>query len=217
MFCYDAKIVGDNLVTEFFDPPPSEPSHVLESSAARLPWHGPPRGVLPGIVPLDQVLARTEKAAVCLTAVAAYTSGFQIDVLAMLEDEGADVDVFGFFRRGRRTTGMPSDMLRFGIQLADGAKVTNTDQRSNWKGRPAGGEPLGPVMMSSEGRSAEGNWEQTYWIWPLPPSGPLVFVCEWPEYGVKLTRWEMDAQAILDAAARTQVIFSRDQLSSDDA
>jgi hypothetical protein len=203
-------------VSDFFEPPPSDPAHVLESSSARLPWHGPPSGTLPGIVPLDQVLARTEKAAVCLTTVAAYASGFQIGVLAMLEDESAEVDVFGFFRRVRGTAGIPSDMLRFGIQFADGAKVTNADQRANLQSRPAGGEPLGPVMMSGEGRSGGGNWEQAYWIWPLPPMGPLVFVCEWPEYGVQLTRWEMDAQAILDAAARAQVIFSKEQPPSDD-
>jgi hypothetical protein len=216
MFRYDAEVARSNIVSDFFESPPCEPSHVLESSSARLPWHGPPSGTLPGIVPLDRVLARTEKAAVCLTTVAAYASGFQIDVLVILEDEGAEVDVFGFFRRVRRTAGIPSDMMRFGIQFADGAKVTNTDQRTDLEGRPAGGEPLGPVMMSCEGRSGGGNWEQAYWIWPLPPSGPLVFVCEWPEYGVELTRWEMDAQEILDAAARAKVIFPRAQLSSDD-
>jgi hypothetical protein len=201
-------------VSDFFEPPP-DPSRVLESGAGWLPWHGPPTGTLPGIVPIDRVLAQTATVAVCLTTVAGYASGFQVEILAMLEDEDAEVDVFGF-RPVRHGTGIPSDMLRFGIQLADGSKVTNTDQRTNLEGRSASGEPLGPVMMSREGRRGGGNWEQAYWILPLPPSGPLVFVCEWPEYGVQLTQWEMDAQVILDAASRAQVIFSREQMLSDD-
>jgi hypothetical protein len=43
-------------------------------------------------------------------------------------------------------------------------------------------------------------------VWPLPPPGPLVFACEWPAAGMALTRHEIDAQPILDAAGRTQVI-----------
>jgi hypothetical protein len=57
-----------------------------------------------------------------------------------------------------------------------------------------------------------GYWRQTHWVWPLPPAGPLVFVCEWPATGIPLTRNELDAQAILDAAARAEVIFSDEGL-----
>ena len=40
----------------------------------------------------------------------------------------------------------------------------------------------------------------TFWVWPLPPAGPLVFVCEWPKYRIPLTRKEIDAGLIRDAA-----------------
>jgi hypothetical protein len=39
-----------------------------------------------------------------------------------------------------------------------------------------------------------------------------MLVCEWPAMGIPLTRSELDAQPILDAATRAQVIFSDEHL-----
>jgi hypothetical protein len=41
----------------------------------------------------------------------------------------------------------------------------------------------------------------------LPPSGPLAFVCEWSAASIPVTRHEIDAQLLLDAAERAQQIF----------
>jgi len=41
-----------------------------------------------------------------------------------------------------------------------------------------------------------------YWVWPLPPSGPVAFIAEWPSYGIPESRVEVEAQLIIDAAAR---------------
>lgn len=38
--------------------------------------------------------------------------------------------------------------------------------------------------------------------------GRLTFVCQWPEANVELTRHDIDAQLVLDAATRAKVIFS---------
>jgi len=40
----------------------------------------------------------------------------------------------------------------------------------------------------------------------------MILACEWPAMNVPLTRHELDAQTILDAAKRAQVIFSNDHL-----
>jgi hypothetical protein len=42
---------------------------------------------------------------------------------------------------------------------------------------------------------------------PVPPEGPVQLVCEWPAYGIDLTRREIDAADIRAAARRAQVIF----------
>jgi hypothetical protein len=41
--------------------------------------------------------------------------------------------------------------------------------------------------------------------WPLPP--PLALVCEWPAAGIPLTRQDIDAGKVREAAQRAQVIF----------
>ncbi len=50
----------------------------------------------------------------------------------------------------------------------------------------------------------------TYWVYPLPPPGPLAFVREWPALGLFETLVEIDAQPILDAAARSVQIWPDD-------
>ena len=72
--------------------------------------------------------------------------------------------------------------------------------------------PAGPVMHPRGGGGGGGRWSHTLWVWPLPPPGPLTLVCEWPAMGIAVTRSELDAKPILDAAARAQVIFSDDHL-----
>jgi hypothetical protein len=93
------------------------------------------------------------------------------------------------------------------VQFADGSKATNT------AGFHHGPEPpSGPIMQAGAGGGGGGSWRETLWVWPLPPPRPLVLVCEWPALGIPLTRCEIDAQPILDAATRAQVIFSDEHL-----
>ena len=181
------------------------------------PWAGSPHGTLPGVVALELVLARSERAAVCVTRVAAYPTGFEVDLVTMASaDSDFDLDPLMFGRRhggariGPRAQEIPEEMLRFGVQFADGSKATNLGPRHHGPG--GDGPPLGPVLHQQGGGGGGGNWRQTLWIWPLPPPGPLSFVVEWPAAGVALTRHEIDAQLIRDAALRAQVIFSEDDL-----
>lgn len=51
-------------------------------------------------------------------------------------------------------------------------------------------------------------------MWPLPPSGPLSFVSEWPAAGIPLSRAQIEGQSIIDAATRAQTIFP-DQVGRD--
>jgi hypothetical protein len=190
-------------VSDFFDvpaspEPPPEPRYRLP------PWLGPPRGELPGVVPLTLLLARTERIAVCVAGLQAYTTGFLLDLLTLTAEEDEELDP-GLFAhpRGRR-----AQALRFGVELSDGRRATNV-------GPPLGGlsgRPDGPVLCPRGGGGGGGQWRQEMWVWPLPPPGPLACVCEWPEVGVALTRREIGAKAILDASQRAQVIFDQSHL-----
>jgi len=46
-----------------------------------------------------------------------------------------------------------------------------------------------------------------FWLWPLPPPGPLAFVCEWPKKGIGERRVDIDASVVLDAAARAEPLW----------
>lgn len=170
--------------------------------------------MLPGVVPLELVLAQNDKAAVGVSRLAAYPTGFEFDLITMVapgQDE-LDLDPMMFRRHrfarhrraGRRGAQgeIPAELLRIGVQFSDGSKPTNTGGHGYDQDPPSG-----PVLHEHGGGGGGGNWRQTYWVWPLPPPGPLSFVCEWPVAGMALTRAGIDAQTIIDAAGRARVLF----------
>ena len=214
-------------MTDFFEPPvpAPEPPPVRHKVP---PWFAPPTGSLPGVVALDLVLARTERAAVCVTPLEAYPSGFALELVTMVSQDLDELDPLlfeGRRMRHRRSAGqaaIPDEMLRFGVEFADGRKATNTadEPLANLEGGSmhrsvaveAYGAPPGPVLQAGGGGGGGGNWKQSIWIWPLPPPGRLTFVCQWPAAGIELTRHEIEAQLLLDAAKHAQVIFADDDL-----
>jgi len=162
------------------------------------PWDLPD-AELPGIVHLDTLsLGRTDRAAVAVTGIAAYSAGFEIFLTAR-------------FRPGGEGAGPPPPpgppgpdagrrALRLGLQWPDGRKVIG--QRGG-PGPGAEEQPDGPILREFMGGRGPRSMLSRWWAWPLPPAGRLEFVAEWPEFGVPETRASMDAQLILDAAARS--------------
>jgi hypothetical protein len=195
-------------MTAFFDPPP-EPERAPEPAPRyRMPpWLGPPGGTLPGVVPVELVLARTERVAVCVGRIGAYPTGFELVLQTIAAELDEELDPLLFGPPSRRGGAPQDQMLRFGLQFADGSKVTNTGAFHARRGQPPG-----PVLNDHGGGGGGGGWDASQWVWPLPPPGPVAFVCEWPVAGIPESRAEIDAQVILDAASRAQVIFSDDDL-----
>jgi hypothetical protein len=163
---------------------------------------GPPRGVLPGVAPVELVIASNAKAAVYVGRCSAYPTGFELEVRVLVTDQ-ADLDPS--LNGPHHYPGKGSnyeEMLKFGLEFSDGRKVTNIGGHL-----PGSGQPEGPVLWSMGGGGVDGRWEQDFWVWPLPPTGPLAFVCEWLAAGIALSRAETDAQPLLDAAARAVALF----------
>jgi hypothetical protein len=86
--------------------------------------------------------------------------------------------------------------FRLGMLLSDGRKVFGEHG-----GHEA--EPTGPVLRAYMSGGGLHMLVSRWWAWPLPPAGPLEFVCEWPAFGVAETRAVIDAQLVLDAAGRS--------------
>jgi hypothetical protein len=143
-----------------------------------------------------------------------YPNGFEMTLTIRAreeldsEDPMDPMDPIGMharrFRRGGADGEIPSDMLRFGIQFADGRKATNVGESFPWSPEHL---PEGPTLSRRGGGGGDHEWHQGFWTWPLPPPGELLFVCEWPAKQVELTTTSIDAEVILSAVARTQELW----------
>ncbi len=174
----------------FDDRPAPEPEPRI-----RHPWD-PPDAELPGNVHVDTLpLGRTGRAAVAVTGISAYSAGFEIFLTARFRPGGGEAE--------QPPPGPPDPRairrsLRFGFLLSDGRKVIGEH------GGPGPGddaEPDGPILRQFMGGGGPRSLFTRWWVWPLPPAGPLEFVCEWPALEIPETRASVDAQLILDAAA----------------
>jgi hypothetical protein len=162
-----------------------------------------PDAVIPGSVPGELLLIRTEEVAVAIGGICAYPNGFEFT--AHVRMRGKDVNVPGwndpfdrFGRRGGQTSG---DVLRLGLLYADGRRGATTG--GHWL--PDDPEHL--VLQPGGSGGSDRRWDGKFWAHPLPPDGPVTFVAAWPEYGAAETRAELDGAAIRAAAARAVALW----------
>ena len=194
----------------FFEPPARPPQGVSRAVAVSPPaWLGPPHNVLPGIAPVELVIARTDDTVAALAGIQAYPAGFGFTLCLRLRTVSAQEEQqFPYLLDRVPVEGdpLPDELLRFGVQFADGRKATNLD-------RPAydpDQEPDRPVLHPHGGGGGGSAWDMEHWVWPLPPPGPFAFVCEWPARGIAESRVEIDAGSILEAAGRTVTFWPDD-------
>jgi hypothetical protein len=172
----------------FFDEfPDIEP----ESSAPHRPWDLP-NTEIPDIVPTQTLMiGRTDQVAVAVTGLSAYAEGFEVFVTARIRPPGAAGG-----RESRPDRVMIQRSFRLGMLLSDGSKVFGERGGHDT-------EPTGPVLRAYMLGGLLHSHVSRWWAWPLPPAGPLEFVCEWSALGMPETRAVIDAQLILDAAGQS--------------
>jgi hypothetical protein len=59
-------------------------------------------------------------------------------------------------------------------------------------------------------------WDMEYRVRPLPPPGPLAFICVWPGRGILTSRVEVYGVAIREAADAAVTLWLDDPYCSDD-
>lgn len=175
---------------EPIDPPgPPEPPHPMP------PWVPPHDGVLGGFVPLRIEVARTSEAIVLLGPMEALPTGVRITL--QLRSRRPNLALPGFGPHAG------AGAMRLGVGFADGRRT---------EGRPPlpaaqGDAGDGPVLVPGGGGGGGGSYRQSYWLWPLPPPGPLRFVVLWEDAGIPETSVEVDAQVFLDAAEQAETLW----------
>lgn len=150
----------------FFEP---QPASAVE--ARREPWAGTYADTHGGVVPLSLVLVRREEVAVLVTRLIAYPAGFSFDVICVSRSWRPSAPLQPWPIPGRDAS--HPGVLRFGLRFADGSTVTNM--------RRGVSEAEGPLLRPTGGSGADRTYTLGYWCEPLPPEGPMFFVCQWPQ------------------------------------
>lgn len=201
-------------MSRFFEPPPNP---FPEQAALANPpaWTGRPQGPPLGAVLGDLLLAGSDRATVYVDYLDAYPEGFELEIRASTsvayhelarEGDGSGPDPFGrhWPMVGERCDVLPPQLLRIGVQFADGRAATSIVGHD----RPVGGPIMDALRGGGRGGRGESRFHQSYWISPLPPPGLVSLVCEWPALQIPVVCQQIDAQVILDAAERARAMFA---------
>jgi len=146
---------------------------------------GAPEGWLGGFVPVRAVLARTAEIAITLGPMEAFPTGVSLELQITR-------------RRPDRDHGWDLDGgMQFGVAYADGSKWQGFGQSCPLPGE---GPPQAPMMWGAGGGGTSRHFAHRYWLWPLPPPGPVTFALSWRQEGVEETTVQIEG-AVFRAAA----------------
>jgi hypothetical protein len=165
----------------------------------RSPQSGPPQDEV-GVLALSSfLLARTAEVVVAVRGITAYSDGLLLAVVVLFADEQKSEDLAYSLNDFSRTPGR----FRFGCVFSDGRSAT-----SGTRDAPVlvtGGAQPSLLLLGSEAVGL--RWTGDYWLHPLPPAGPLVIGCRWPDRGIPETLVEIDPSPLLTAAATSGSVW----------
>lgn len=172
---------------------------------------GPPDNEFPAGVGQTVLLARSDDAAVGITQIEAFSTGFRFTLAVRLRQAPPELA-----RGGLSTlTGslahhgieIPLEKrLLLGIEYPDGRRASTLHDARMRGPEPATDDDR--LMLAGLGGSGgELSTDQRYWVTPLPPEGPVAVILAWPGFGMPESRTVVDGTAIRDAAARSQVLW----------
>jgi hypothetical protein len=148
--------------------------------------------MVPGVVPMDLLVARTDTHAVLIDNLLVYPTGFDFD-LAVRRHPGRP--------RHHQPDPRVWHELRLEVRFADGRCADNDHRR--WP-HPVGDQLPDPPLLYQGVSGPDGGH---VWMWGLPPPGPLVFACQWPAEQIPPSQAELDAGLVLAAAARATTLW----------
>ena len=68
-------------------------------------------------------------------------------------------------------------------------------------------EPPGPVIGSMSGGGGGKHWDFNFFVWPLPPDGPVMVTCRWPARGLQTAGKELNGTAIRAAGLKSKSVW----------
>ena len=150
-----------------------------------------PENELPVALPMNRLLARTDDLGIGLVGLQVYSTGLTFELAVRIRPSAAGDD------RGRSLQELfwdhsPHRATRFllGLEFGDGRRVTNLRADAD-----------GIVFHQGGGGGGDTAIDQSWWLSPLPPPGPLRIVVRCDPLGVPETVTELDGSAVRAAAA----------------
>lgn len=182
-------------------------------------WEGPPRRTRAGVADVSVVLGRSSSTVVTLEGARCYPTGVVLGLVVYVGETGREARrrVFAYLDRahgrGQLSLAWKPGGLRWGLETADGRRVTTLDESPWAAGIPDDADhdtwaPDHPVLepVGRPSGSAD-SWAREIWLWPLPPAGPIRLVCEWIDRGIAETVVHVDAAAFREAATRAEPLW----------
>ena len=165
----------------------------------RHPQSGPP-GDEVGLLALSSfVLARTPEVVVAVRGITSYSDGLHIAVVVIFADHARAEDLAYSLQEYSRSPGR----FRVGLAFADGRKATSGQRDA------PDVEQHAAAQLKLLGSSQQGLvWSGDYWLWPLPPAGPLIVGCRWPDRAIPETLVQIDPAPLLTAAAASRSLWA---------
>jgi hypothetical protein len=164
----------------------------------RHPQSGPPTDEVGMLALSSFILARTAEVVVAVRGITAYSDGLHVAVVVIFADHTRSEDLAYSLQEYSRSPGR----FRVGVAFADGRTATS-GQRDAPDVETAGAAQLKLLSSIQQGLL----WTGEYWLWPLPPSGPLVVGCRWPDRGIAETLVQIDPTPLLTAAAQSRSVW----------
>jgi hypothetical protein len=191
-------------------PPPSGEDEPEESPQPA--WRGAPNDILPGVVPVELILGRSDSTVVMLTGMRAFPTGLGMRLGVRVRGRVYRRDLNGEVFDGPYTHDMDADWqagrLKWGFEFADGRRVTNLDPWPPYSDeRDPAWEPDRPALIGGGGRGSDRSVDCDYWLWPLPPAGRLRVACQWLEQGIEMSTHDLETDHFREAAARARPIW----------
>jgi hypothetical protein len=157
------------------------------------------------------LLGRSDDAAVGITHFEAFSAGFRFTLAVRLRQVPSELDHGRLFMlispHAPRGVDVPLERrLLLGLEYADGRR-TSTLPGARLPGPDEAADDQRLMLWHNGGGGGRQGVDQTYWVTPLPPEGPVIFVLAWPGFGLPESRTVVDSAAIRAAADQSQLLW----------
>lgn len=186
----------------FFEPLPPQPTPEQQLRQWSPPtWDRPSEGTIPAMLAVNRVIHEGDDAVVTLDTLGVYPNGFTIQVAIHLNPRTAQQTVSRF--RGPRI-----QMVRAGVRFADGREGGRRAQGRGDLAKDDQGVPTEPYVSLHGGMGGgTGGWRFGFWVFPLPPDGPLDIFFQLPTDEPVEANVSLDGGEVRAAATHARVVW----------